>query len=410
MSSSPAPETGSHPPALGTLPELVRRQRALTAFFLIPGVAMASWVTRTPAIRDSIHASLSEMGLVLLGLSLGSLIGVLGSGRVVSRIGTRATSVTGLWLTVMSLITITLGSAFGSAITVAAGLALFGLGLGMCEISINIDGAELERQIGRSVMHVLHGSYSLGTLLGALIGLALNALHVPIAIHLLAVAALVSPAIIIFSRDVPGGFGISITAATRTPTRTGPPLWRDPRLLLIGFIAFGMALTEGTANDWLPIIMVDEHGASETFGAFAFLVFAACMTLGRLGGGAFVDRIGRSWALRLSALLAALGIALAAFGHGPVIAGIAAVLWGIGTSLAFPLAISAAGESEQDAAQRVQLVAVLGYIALLVGPPLLGFVGEHAGMRTALVLVLGLVAAVIAASPAIGKRTPRPPQ
>lgn len=412
----------------------VQRRNALVTFFLIPGIAMASWVTRTPAIRDAIDASLAEMGLVLLGLSLGSLIGVLGSGRVVARVGTKATSLTGLWLTVASLICIATGVLLRSAPIVTLGLALFGLGMGMCEIAVNIDGAEVERRMQRSVMHVLHGSYSLGTLLGALIGLALNTLDVPVALHLLAVAALVAPGIVCFARYVPTGFGkretpaaqhsetqhptneqqhaaseaesqhmtIQVARSARTAPATELPLWRDPRLLLIGFIAFGMALAEGTANDWLPIFMVDEHGTTESFGALTFALFAACMTLGRLGGGAFVDHLGRATSLRLSALLAAVGVGLAAFGSGQILAAIAVVCWGIGTSLAFPLAISAAGQSGSHPATRVQIVAVLGYIALLVGPPALGFVGEHTSLRIAFMIVLGIITAVLLAAPAVG--------
>lgn len=391
-------------------PSVSRRRNALIAFFLIPGIVLASWVTRTPAIRDAIHASIAEMGLVLLGLSFGSLAGVLGAGRIVSRIGTKATALIGLGLTVASLLTITIGVLSNSALVVTIGLTLFGLGMGMCEIAINIDGAEVERQMGRSVMHVLHGSYSLGTLCGALIGLAFNALDVPVSTHLTAVGVLVIPAILYFARYLPSGFGKLSTAAARhdsvplTNSQNGRKVWCDPVLLLIGFIAFGMALAEGTANDWLPIFMVDEHRMSESFGALTFVIFAVCMTLGRLCGGALVDRLGRTAALRISAFLAAAGIALAAFGSGQLLAAVAVLLWGIGTSLAFPLAISAAGQSGPNTAMRVQIVAVIGYIALLVGPPALGFVGEHASLRIALVIVLCIVVMVVLAGSAVSER------
>lgn len=135
-------------------------------------------------------------------------------------------------------------------------------------------------------------------------------------------------------------------------------------------------------------------------------VFAASMTLGRFVGGRFVDRYGRAAALCASAVIGALGIALVILVDHQAVAAAAAVLWGIGASLGFPVALSAAGESGEDSAARVSLAATVGYVAFLVGPPSLGHLGEHFGLRNALFLVLILVVAASLATPAA--RTVRP--
>jgi MFS family permease len=130
------------------------------------------------------------------------------------------------------------------------------------------------------------------------------------------------------------------------------------------------------------------------------------MTLGRFAGGWFVDRFGRAPVLAASAITGAAGLALVIFVDQQAIAAAAAVLWGLGASLGFPLALSAAGDSGEKPAARVSLAATLGYVAFLVGPPALGFLGEHYGLRSALILVLVLVIAATFATPAA--RTPDP--
>ena len=85
-----------------------------------------------------------------------------------------------------------------------------------------------------------------------------------------------------------------------------------------------------------------------------------------------------------------------------VLAAVAAVvLWGLGASLGFPLALSAAGEGGGDPARRVAFAATVGYVALLVGPPVIGFLGEHSGLRTALIAPLVLVVGAVFITPVV---------
>jgi MFS family permease len=130
------------------------------------------------------------------------------------------------------------------------------------------------------------------------------------------------------------------------------------------------------------------------------VVFAAAMTTGRFVGGRFVDRYGRAAVLCVSALTGGVGIAVVALVDHQVIAAAGAVLWGLGAALGFPVALSAAGASGEDEAARVSLAATIGYVAFLVGPPALGFLGDHYGLRNALLAVLVLVVAAAFATPA----------
>ncbi|MCD0445369.1 MFS transporter [Glycomyces sp. A-F 0318] len=382
----------------------VRAHRnALSALFLLPGITISSWITRTPDVRDLVGASTAQMGLILFGLSVGSMTGILSSGPLVSRWGTRRVTATGMLVIALGTAVIGTGAHFGSGLAVAVGLGLFGCGMGGAEVSLNIEGAEVERRLGRSAMPMMHGFFSLGTVVGATAGMVLTAVSFPVIAHLWIAAAVVVAALAAAIRPIPSGLGRR-TGAGAAEDAPRAAVWKDSRLLLIGGVILALAMAEGTANDWLPLIMVDGHGLDDALGSGVFAVFAAAMTVGRFIGGRFVDRFGRAAVLCASALVSAGGMALVVFADNQIVAGGAAILWGLGASLGFPVAISAAGDSGENAAARVSLAATIGYVAFLVGPPVLGFLGEHYGLRSALIAVLVLVLAAAFITPAARER------
>ncbi|MEV7076387.1 MFS transporter [Streptomyces sp. NPDC093990] len=388
-----------------TDPAVRRRRQALYLFFFLPGIAMSSWVTRTPDVRDRLGASIAEMGLILFGLSIGSMIGILCSGRFVERLGTRPVIVLGTVLIVAATIVIGAGSAASSPVLVTAGLFLFGAGMGSGEVAVNVDGADVERLTGTPVLPTLHGCFSLGTVVGALAGMTATAAEVPVHWHLAAITVAATGMLIHASRALPTGVGLSTRPRTTDPAgRPGPQVWKDRKLLLIGAIVLAMALAEGAANDWLPLLMVDGHGLDATAGSLVYVGFAAAMTLGRFCGTYFLVRFGRSTVLRASALSGALGLVLVIFSDSAAVAAASVLFWGLGASLGFPVALSAAGDSGPDQTARVSLVAVIGYVAFLVGPPALGFLGDHYGLRTAMLAVLVFVASAVLLAPAADTR------
>lgn len=406
-----------------------RRWRgALFLFMLATGVSMASWVARTPAVRDALDVTTGSMGLVLFGLSIGSMAGVLASGGLVRRRGGRQVIAVGAGLLVAGLLVIAGGAALEVSAGVFGGLALFGAGMGLAEVAFNIEGAAVERTLGRPVLPVLHGCFSLGTVVGALLGMALTAARFPVGWHLAAIAVAVAAAGVWTVRAVPAGTGKE-EAATEGAGRSGGAdgaagyseagggrhpggmrgqlaVWRDRRLVLIGLIVLAMAFAEGSANDWLPLLMVDGHGTSATAGSLTFMLFAVAMTTGRFTGGPLLVRYGPAAVVRASALVAAVGVALVIFSDNALLAGAAVVLWGLGASLGFPVTISAAGEGVRNASARVAAVSTAGYAAFLVGPPSLGFLADQVGLRNAMVVVLVLLGGAALITRAL--RTPAP--
>lgn len=385
---------------------LFRRRISTYIFLFIPGFALASWVTRTPAIRDSLSATTAEMGLLLFGVSVGSMSGILSSTPLVRRFGTRTVILGGLSLLISGVLLVAVGAGTSIGPLVFLGLTGFGFGIGSAEVAINVEGAEVERLTGAPVLVELHGFFSLGTLAGALLGIGLTAADFPVALHLVAVVLLLIPALAWAIAGIAPGFGRddggADPAGQKTEAGETRPVWKDVRLLLIAVILLSVALAEGSATDWLPLLMVDGFDLDESSGSLIFAGFAAMMTVGRFGGRSLLEKYGRVVILRGGAILAAIGVATVIFVDSPVAAGVAATLWGLGVSLGFPVSIAAASESGPDSVARVGLVAVAGYVAFLVGPPLLGFLGEHFGLRYAMLVVLGSLAVTMILAPAAG--------
>ncbi|MGV0111787.1 MFS transporter [Arthrobacter sp. CP30] len=387
--------------------DALRRRWALCALFFVPRVSISSWVTRTPDIRDLLGASTAEIGLVLLGLAVGSMVGILSSGPLVTRFSTRPVMVAGTALILLSMPTIGFGASLGQSGVVTAGLLLFGLGMGGVEVALNVEGADVEQALDRPVLPALHGSFSLGTFVGAVAGIVFTATAYPVLNHLLFVSGIDLLILVVAIRQISLGVGRTdrvVGASGVAPDGGLGALLRDGRLLIIGAVVLAMALAEGTANDWLPLVMVDGHGFDAALGSAIYAVFAASMTVGRFSGGWFIARYGRAAVLCVSAIAGAAGLAVVIFVDNQVAAGAAAVLWGLGASLGFPVALSAAGASGPHSAARVSFVATLGYVAFLVGPPVLGFLGEHYGLRNALIVPLALVVTAAFFAPHIASR------
>jgi len=378
------------------MPSTVQRaERAVYVAFIGSGFGFASWASRIPQIRDALEASPSTLGLVLLAVALGSLVALPLAGVLVTRIGTaRAVAVMALCVT-LGLVVVAFGYTSGIP-PVVVGLFLIGFGNGTWDVAMNVEGAAVEQQLERTVMPRFHAGFSVGTVLGAMGGVACVAFDISVTTHLVAVAV-VTVAIVPVSA-LRGFLSRSAEPTTDVPVEKPPhPLtaWREPRTLLVGVFVLCMAFTEGVGNDWLAVAVIDGYGAAPVVGPLTFAVFLAAMTAGRWFGPSLIDRRGRAFAVRVSAVVALVGLLLVVFGTLLPVAMFGAVLWGAGTALGFPVGMSAAADEPAMAAARVSVVASIAYTAFLAGPPLIGFLGDHVGVLRALTTVAGLLAVAL---------------
>ena len=368
----------------------VRRARtAVAVVFATNGLAFAAFIARTPAIRDTFGLSSAQLGLLLLCLSTGAVAGLPLSGPIVHRFGAARAVQLGVLSVTTGMALLAAGLLTGVVLLAALGLVVNGLGMGVWDVAMNVEGAAVEQRLGRSLMPRLHAGFSLGTVGGAGIGAAAAAAGVALAVQVLLIAlvlpvvAIVGTARFLLQRPV---------AATPETPRTGSGAlvaWREPRTLLVGVMVLGFAFTEGSANDWMAIALVDGYGTGEVVGAIAFGLFVSAMTVARLVGGATLERFGRVPVLRMSAGLAVAGLLLVLVGGSTAVALVGALLWGAGAALGFPVGMSAAADDPARAAVRVSVVSSIGYCAFLAGPPLIGLLAEHVGILRALFVVLG---------------------
>lgn len=377
--------------------------------FTLNGLGMAAWISRVPALRDQLEIPVSQVGILLFAVSIGAIVGLVFSGHVVHAIGGAVTIRLTLFGFGLGLIlTGVATTVFANFALALLGMAITGLSGAMCDVAMNVEGAGAERALRRNIMPWYHASWSLGTVAGAGIGSAAAFAGVPVLVHLGIMGVLLAVAAAIVPRWLPAHITEEEGQEPRPDFRERMAIWTDPRTLLIGLIVLGMAFTEGSANDWLALALIDAHGLENGAGALMFGVFATAMTIGRIVGVPILDRFGRVPVLRASALTAAAGLAIVILVPIPAFYIAGTVLWGLGASLGFPVGMSAAADDARTAAARVSAVATVGYFAFLVGPPLIGFVGEQIGLLNALFIVLALILLAAVASPAAREAEPAP--
>jgi fucose permease len=378
-----------------TLAGATTARNAVALVFALNGLCFATLASRVPDLRESLDLTNGALGALLLSVAVGSMIGMPASGHLIERLGAGAVVRLGAVVDLVGLVVAGAMATAGSALGASVGLLAYGFGTGVWDVAMNVDGAAVERELGRSIMPRFHAGWSLGTFTGAGVGAVAAGLGVPLALHYSVVPALaVLVAVVASRRLLPAGEEHEDADATASRSA-----WLEPRTLAIGFMVLAFTLAEGAANDWLALSLIDGYDARHWVGILGFALFVASMTIGRLGGPIVLDRFGRAPSMLASALAATTGVLIVVWTGVAALAVVGIVLWGLGAALGFPVGMSAAGDDPARAARRVSVVSTIGYGAFLAGPPLLGFVGDHVGtLRSLLVIAIAMVPAAVLVS------------
>lgn len=371
------------------------RSRAIILFvyFLVFGVGGASWLVRLPEVRAYINVSTSILGWVLFAGSIGAMTALILSGRFVARFGARIAVIVGFTILGAGQVIQALSLIVELPLGVALGGLVAGFGYGIGDVGINVSGAELEKDRGKSLLPQLHGAYSLGALGGAGLGTVAIIVNFSLVVQMI-VIALITTAIAWFTyKRLPADTGKNEQVhgqakATRTPVTL------TKRLVFLGLGIMGLSLAEGGSNDWLALSVVDDYKLDTTTAGITFAIMTLAMVITRFSGGKLVDRFGRVFALRTLGIAGVIGILLVILSPTIYLAWLGAALWGAGVALGFPLFISAAADGE-NSSQRVATVTAFGYAAFLVGPPLLGFLGQSWGLLNMFYLLAFFVACAV---------------
>ncbi|MFF4895806.1 MFS transporter [Streptomyces sp. NPDC001068] len=382
----------------------LRVARAVTfVYFILNGTLLGMWVVMIPAVEERVGISHAALGGFLVLLGVGAFAGMQLGGRLCDRIGSRVV-VPGA--AVLCSATLVLPGLADRPWTLGAALLAFGFGNGTLDASMNAHAVQVERAYGRPVMSAFHATFSVGGVLAALAGAAAFGLGLGVpaaltAVGVLSIAVALAAARGLLPAITPSPAGHQGAGAPAPGSRAVPR-----RIWLLAVLAFLIMLCEGAANDWSALHLKTVLGAPESTAAFAYGTFAAAMTIGRLLADAICARFGPVNVLRYGSALAAGGITLVALAPWIPAALAGWALFGLGLSGCVPQLFSAAGHTDPAAAgANVSRVAGLGYIGMLAGPAVIGWMTHlmdlnHTFLLPALFCAVAAAAAGVLHTPA----------
>jgi len=372
---------------------VIAARNAVALAFALNGFCFATLVSRIPTLRSGLDLDNGSLGLLLLAIAAGSVLALPSSGRLIQRGSAAGVVRLGAVSAAVGLLVASVGvELWGSVPVTAAGLFTYGIGVGVWDVAMNVEGAEVERRIGRTIMPRFHAGWSVGSIVGAAVGIPMAAVGAPLPLHVGVFGALALVAVVLGARAF-----LPPTPEPETHEKARSA-WREPRTLAIGVMVLAFATVEGSANDWISLALIDGYAVESWVGVAGFSVFVTSMTLGRLLGPLALDRFGRAPVLWATSAAALTGVLLVVYGGHWLPVGLGIVAWGLGASLGFPVGMSAAADDPVRAAIRVSVAGSIGYAAFLAGPPLIGLLAQHLGVLNALLCVFGALAIGLFAS------------
>jgi MFS family permease len=386
---------------------VARWRNAIIAAFALGGITVASWGPRMPTIRAELGVSTGTIGVLVACSTVGSIFGLMAARFLLHRLGGRGAVLSALLVTAAALALMGVGVSSDSVGLVAVGFTIVGFGVGTLDVSINVEGAAAERAAGRTLLPLMHAGWSAGAAIGAAIGAVCAAAGITPGTQFLLLAALIVAVGLVMSRDIPA----EVPEESAPPEAVGWQVklrrwlsgWSERRLLLIGLVLLGVEFGEGSANNWLTLAVKQGHGQSAAIAALFMTLFAVSEAATRTVAGPLVDRFGRVRMLRYTTAFGVAGVALFVLAHMIWLVGVGVVLWAVGVSMGFPLGMSAAAEGE-DPATQVSVAASIGYQASLIGPPVIGFLAESAGLLKSLWVLAFLFVTAFAAAGSLRPR------
>lgn len=396
-------------PSTAALTTQARRARAAVAvLFLTNGAVFANLVPRYPAIVDQLGLANAQFGLAVAAFPLGALLAGLAAGVLIRRFRSSRVAVAGMALTSAGIFVAGTSPAWG---LLAAGLFAAGAMDAITDVAQNSHGLRVQRLYRRSIINSFHAVWSIGAVLGGLMGTAAAAWGVPLTVHLAVSGALFTLlAAACYPFLLPGGEPEATEPATGGtavghPSSVKPHLRRYGILAALVLIAMAGTLVEDAGSSWAALYLVNGLNASAPVAGLGFVALVGAQFAGRLMGDRLVDRFGQRAVAQAGGAVAAAGMGLAlAFPSVPgTVIGFAAA--GLGVATLVPAAMQSADALPWlRPGTGLTVVSWLMRLGFLLSPPVVGAVADAAGLRVGLLVIplAGLV--VLAASPVLTGR------
>ncbi|WP_226921391.1 MFS transporter [Georgenia subflava] len=388
---------------------------AVAAVFLTNGALFANVIPRYPAIKAELELSNAAWGAALAAFPLGALIAGLFAATLITRLRSSRMAAVGIVALAVALLGVSLAP---TAVILAMVFFLAGAIDSVVDVAQNAHGLRVQRLYRRSIVNSFHGLWSVGAVIGGLMGAAAAGLDVPMTVHLTVAAVIFSAVALVAYRSLlPGPEDAERRSAepTADPNASAPPRPRGlgsvPRasvlaLAVLGLLAVSGALVEDAGSSWSAIYMRGSLGADAATAGLAFVALSVAMTVGRLTGDRAVDRFGQATVARLGGLLTAagMGLALAVPTIPTTLIGFAVA--GLGVATLIPAAFQAADEVPGlSSGVGLTVVSWLLRVGFLLSPPLVGLIADATSLRVGLLLVVaGGVATFLCGGVLAGRR------
>ncbi len=363
--------------------------RAVGLVFATDSLLFGGWVAHIPHVKQVLHLTDGQLGMVLFALPAGLITMNPLTGRIIAKLGEAQTC---FWAAVALCLSICIPINAPNVVVLGIGLYLVGLCNALINVAMNTCATNVERAEGISIMSACHGMWSLGGMLGSAIAGTVIALHISPSLHLMTIALLVL--LLTFAlRPILGQIPQQPVSTTASFTRP------NAALLIMIFIGLAVAMGEGVAFDWSAVYLRDTLGATSQVAALGFGAFSLTMTLGRFTGDTLIPRIGAKRWLQIGGVIGALGLLLAILLPFPLVGLAGFALLGVGCSLGAPILYAAALRIPGiPPAAGLATFATFSFVGFLAGPPVIGFIAEAYGLAwgLAVVAIMLLLSSVLA--------------
>lgn len=391
------PEEFAIPTQCQRAAQLRRAKMGVTAAFLAHAVVFSSWAAHIPQVKATLGLSDGALGTALFGAPLGSVAATLFSHWALPRWGSHRL-VPGL-VVGYALAGMTVGLATSGTWLFVA-LALWGMFQGALDVAMNTAAGTVERRAQAPIMARFHGMWSVGALVGAMIGAACVSVGIGLEPQLTVLGVVVLIVVGPLTRRLVPDLNPAVNAEA-SPGIDGRA-WMTPTVAILAAVAFASFFCEGAATDWSAIYVRDVVHASAGVSALSYAAYTLAMVAIRFGAMRLHARVSARRLLPSLAVLAAVGMSVTLATADPVLSVIGFASVGAGVALLVPTAFSAA-YSAGSGGSVIALVAATGWVGYLLGPPLIGHLAQWIGLSAALVtipVVISIAAIAIASTSA----------
>lgn len=355
-------------------------------YFMAPGLAYGLVTSRMPALKNMTGATEGELGIILLCFGLSALIGLAFAPRLIAKISAKTTLLASSLACMVFVVLVSFSSSvwfFGIA------MALLGICMGLCDVTMNVQGVEVERAYKKSSMNILHAGYNIGAAAAACAGSIFAATNFGVWVNFVIPVAVMAgmlwwaePRLVTGNLEKP-------ERSESSPLVSVEPKKRLPFLVWVcGLLCVCCYVSEGSVGEWGSLYLHQEKAAPESIAALVFAGFSICSLMCRLVADRLRNNFGDFLVSTTGATLALAGMLTVLSSSSWSICLIGYAMMGLGQAPIVPIAFSRAGAIKGvPTARATSLVSLLAYAGLLFAPPAFGLSAEHFGLHTALCAV-----------------------